>query len=78
MKTATEWIRIAEELVNPKGDEERSLVRAIQLDARRQGMRDAAEIVGKDAILQQRPEDWGFLARKKQEILAAADNLREA
>lgn len=76
MKTAEEWIcgcltSSDESLLDG------SYIRAIQLDAAIHGMRLAAEILGSDAILQMESHVRGKLAGKKQDILDAANNLRE-
>lgn len=44
-----------------------------QLDANKEGMTEAAHIIGDDAILQKRVTDWGLLAEKRDAILEARD-----
>lgn len=80
MKTESEWLEEYRHLFGPgrsHGCRNVTMIQSIQLDAVRHGMRLAAEIVGSDAVLQMEAVVWGKLAIKKQEILDAADNLKE-
>lgn len=52
-------------------------IRQLKLDAAKHGMLLAAEILGSDAILQMESHVRGKLAIKKQDILDAANNLKE-
>ena len=77
MQSAEEWsVSLCEEVhtgglrINAQ-----KLGQQIQLDAMKEGMRRAAELCGKDAILEKEPWQWGMKLAIKQTILTAAEQL---
>lgn len=72
MKKAEEWIRNEPKIEAgaPFICATENVIEQIQLDALKQGMSDASEIIGYDNILERSSEEWGLLSR----ILTARDN----